>query len=521
MSRNAARTAEIVSYASAASRSGGDRGAAAPDAAAGTSGQVAAAPRSRTRIVRGGTSRGTGRDRVAARGRTCGDESWDRSRRASRPGRLRDRGRGDESRRRADPRAAIAAAPRPGTLRGRGCRDRGGAAARDTAGRVDAAVTRRPAERPGPRGLGRPTKTQADTRARNKLLRDHWADRQLEDSRRYARVHAAPGYERLRRKHEHQTDVTTWFRALDPARRGRVDAHELVEPMAVLGIAKDRDDVEALAKAIAAHDADGDPGLDLDEFRAFVDAQGLRPADVRARAAAAAEDAKGLDPQTQILAARRARVLEALESHASAADPSEKRETQRRLRCIADNKKWAAEATVGQQMSAKASPSRRPRPLPSALAAELERRRKAAAPPRRARAPASRASQPIRSILGPAKNTTTRPSTAGAHGAAFGRYDTAASAVSKADRMLKADEGRLDRTAKAFWSGREARGGGTVGVPVYRPNNPFPDLVHVSLRDAAADAVPARRSLKAAVGGSATSLLARTRRPVTAAAVPG
>ena len=52
--------------------------------------------------------------------------------------------------------------------------------------------------------------------------------------------------------------------------------------MAILGVARDRAAVERLANAINEKDADGEPGLNMDEFRDFAITNGLRPAEFRA-----------------------------------------------------------------------------------------------------------------------------------------------------------------------------------------------------------------------------------------------
>ena len=121
-----------------------------------------------------------------------------------------------------------------------------------------------------------------DTRRRKKILQDAWAESQRIDTVKHAKIHGLVGYEMLRRKDEQKRDVEEWFRTLDVTRDGSVDARELIEPMAILGVARDRQAVERLANAINEKDMDGEPGLNMDEFRDFAIANGLRPAEFRA-----------------------------------------------------------------------------------------------------------------------------------------------------------------------------------------------------------------------------------------------
>ena len=60
--------------------------------------------------------------------------------------------------------------------------------------------------------------------------------------------------------------------------------------MAILGVARDRAAVERLANAINEKDADGEPGLNMDEFRDFAITNGLRPAELRKTAAKGSSD---------------------------------------------------------------------------------------------------------------------------------------------------------------------------------------------------------------------------------------
>ena len=89
-----------------------------------------------------------------------------------------------------------------------------------------------------------------DTRRRRKILQDSWAESQRIDTVKHAKIHGLVGYEMLRRKDEQKRDVEEWFRTLDVTRDGSVDARELIEPMAILGVARDRASVERLANAI-------------------------------------------------------------------------------------------------------------------------------------------------------------------------------------------------------------------------------------------------------------------------------
>ena len=86
-----------------------------------------------------------------------------------------------------------------------------------------------------------------DTRRRRKILQDAWAESQRIDTVKHAKIHGLVGYEMLRRKDEQKRDVEDWFRTLDVTRDGSVDARELIEPMAILGVARDRAAVERLA----------------------------------------------------------------------------------------------------------------------------------------------------------------------------------------------------------------------------------------------------------------------------------
>ena len=89
-----------------------------------------------------------------------------------------------------------------------------------------------------------------DSRRRRKILQDAWAESQRIDTVKHAKIHGLVGYEMLRRKDEQKRDGEDWFRTLDVTRDNSVDARELIEPMAILGVARDRASVERLANAI-------------------------------------------------------------------------------------------------------------------------------------------------------------------------------------------------------------------------------------------------------------------------------
>ena len=170
-----------------------------------------------------------------------------------------------------------------------------------------------------------------DTRRQKKILQDAWAESQRIDTVKHAKIHGLVGYEMLRRKDEQKRDVEEWFRTLDVTRDGSVDARELIEPMAILGVARDRAAVERLANAINEKDADGEPGLNMDEFRSFAIANGLRPAELRKTAAKGSSDL--LAVETQISVARRRQMLDALMGPGSPTSPG-KREKLDQLRAV-------------------------------------------------------------------------------------------------------------------------------------------------------------------------------------------
>ena len=176
-----------------------------------------------------------------------------------------------------------------------------------------------------------------DTRRRKKILQDAWAESQRIDTVKHAKIHGLVGYEMLRRKDEQKRDVEEWFRTLDVTRDGSVDARELIEPMAILGVARDRASVERLANAINEKDADGEPGLNMDEFREFAIANGLRPAELRKTAAKGSSDL--LAVETQISVARRRQMLDALMTESTS---PEKRKQLDQLRVIENCAEWAA-----------------------------------------------------------------------------------------------------------------------------------------------------------------------------------
>jgi len=98
------------------------------------------------------------------------------------------------------------------------------------------------------------------------------------------------------------------------------------------------------------------------------------------------------------------------------------------------------------------------------------------------------------------------------------RYNTAKSAASEAGAKFdRADKKRIAKTTNAFWAGRAVRKGGTVGIPVYPPGSPFPDLVHVSVADPHDARAGLDRSMRSTLGGSASRFLKKLNRPQTAA----
>ena len=101
--------------------------------------------------------------------------------------------------------------------------------------------------------------------------------------------------------------------------------------MAILGVARDRASVERLANAINEKDMDGEPGLNMDEFRDFAITNGLRPAELRKTAAKGSSDL--LAVETQISVARRRQMLDALMGPGSPTSP-EKRKQLDQLRAV-------------------------------------------------------------------------------------------------------------------------------------------------------------------------------------------
>ena len=204
-----------------------------------------------------------------------------------------------------------------------------------------------------------------DTRRRRKILQDAWAESQRIDTVKHAKIHGLVGYEMLRRKDEQKRDARTES-AADVTRDGSVDARELIEPMAILGVARDRASVERLANAINEKDADGEPGLNMDEFRDFAITNGLRPAELRKTAAKGSSDL--LAVETQISVARRRQRLDALMGPGSPTSPEKRKQLdQLRVTRTARTGPRASTAPVGR--------STRPRRV-ERLDAELSRRKR-------------------------------------------------------------------------------------------------------------------------------------------------
>ena len=109
--------------------------------------------------------------------------------------------------------------------------------------------------------------------------------------------------------------------------------------MAILGVARDRASVERLANAINEKDMDGEPGLNMDEFRDFAITNGLRPAELRKTAAKGSSDL--LAVETQISVARRRQMLDALMGPGSPTSP-EKRKQLDQLRAV-----WKSASELG------------------------------------------------------------------------------------------------------------------------------------------------------------------------------
>ena len=281
-----------------------------------------------------------------------------------------------------------------------------------------------------------------DTRRRKKILQDAWAESQRIDTVKHAKIHGLVGYEMLRRKDEQKRDVEEWFRTLDVTRDGSVDARELIEPMAILGVARDRASVERLANAINEKDMDGEPGLNMDEFREFAITNGLRPAELRKTAAKGSSDL--LAVETQISVARRRQMLDALMSPSTS---PEKRKQLDQLRVIENCADWAA---CVDPPAPKARSTRPRRPFAARLDAELSRRKRAAAVPPRYRK-VSAAKKPMQALLG-----------------AFDRTKRFDMTLPKSPKRKPPRERRADPDYTA--------------VTVYRPGSSWPAVVRVSTR---------------------------------------
>ena len=281
-----------------------------------------------------------------------------------------------------------------------------------------------------------------DTRRRRKILQDAWAESQRIDTVKHAKIHGLVGYEMLRRKDEQKRDVEEWFRTLDVTRDGSVDARELIEPMAILGVARDRASVERLANAINEKDADGEPGLNMDEFRDFAITNGLRPAELRKTAAKGSSDL--LAVETQISVARRRQMLDALMEPSTS---PEKRKQLDQLRVIENCADWAA---CVDPPAPKARSTRPRRPFAARLDAELSRRKRAAAvPPRYHKKTAAK--KPMQALLG-----------------AFDRTKRFDMTLPKSPKRKPPRERRADPDYTA--------------VTVYRPGSSWPAVVRVSTR---------------------------------------
>ena len=281
-----------------------------------------------------------------------------------------------------------------------------------------------------------------DTRRRRKILQDAWAESQRIDTVKHAKIHGLVGYEMLRRKDEQKRDVEEWFRTLDVTRDGSVDARELIEPMAILGVARDRASVERLANAINEKDADGEPGLNMDEFRDFAITNGLRPAELRKTAAKGSSDL--LAVETQISVARRRQMLDALMSPSTS---PEKRKQLDQLRVIENCAEWAA---CVDPPAPKARSTRPRRPFAARLDAELSRRKRAAAVPPRYHKK-SAAKKPMQALLGAFDRTK--------------RFDMT---------LPKSPKRKPPRERK--------RDDSTTAVTVYLPGSSWPAVVRVSTR---------------------------------------
>ncbi len=223
-----------------------------------------------------------------------------------------------------------------------------------------------------------------------------------------------------------------------------MDARELIEPMAILGVARDRASVERLANAINEKDADGEPGLNMDEFRDFAITNGLRPAELRKTAAKGSSDL--LAVETQISVARRRQMLDALMGPGSPTSP-EKRKQLDQLRVIENCADWAA---CVDPPPPKARSTRPRRPFAERLDAELSRRKRAAAvPPRYHKKTAAK--KPMQALLG-----------------AFDRTKRFDMTLPRSPKRKPPRERRPDPDYTA--------------VTVYRPGSSWPAVVRVSTR---------------------------------------
>ena len=215
--------------------------------------------------------------------------------------------------------------------------------------------------------------------------------------------------------------------------------------MAILGVARDRASVERLANAINEKDADGEPGLNMDEFRDFAITNGLRPAELRKTAAKGSSDL--LAVETQISVARRRQMLDALMCPGSPTSPEKRKQQLDQLRVIENCADWAA---CVDPPAPKARSTRPRRPFAARLDAELSRRKRAAAVPPRYRK-VSAAKKPMQALLGAFDRTK--------------RFDMT---------LPKSPKRKPPRERK--------RSDDTTAVTVYRPGSSWPAVVHVSTR---------------------------------------
>lgn len=375
------------------------------------------------------------------------------------------------------------------------------------------------------------SRLKTDSAMRTRLLAQYRAESNQQASRDFSRIHKCAGYGKMQERYEHLKDVDEWFRSLDTDHTGTVDAHELIGPFTVLGMARTRDDVEDLAVQIEEHDADGIKGLSLDEFRAFVRSHGLKPEELRSRASSGLKPGAGrtsaakrtarqlgeLDLRTQITMNRRVQVLAALTAHADGATDAGARrcaDLQETLKTLGSHGEWADRATAPltaahpADVVAKRSLDAERR-YPRELARELARRDRAIATRTVASKPGG-AKRTVRTIMGSAPKRAARPQTVG--DAYVSKYATSKAAVNVAGKLEKQDGKRLDKTAAIFWGKRAVRAGGTVAVPLYRPGSDFPVLTHVSTIDANVhgNRGKQRRSMRQVLGGTAGVLASQT-----------